>query len=134
MEKRTVPIQFKVTQSEKEEIQNVVDELKEKKYQETVNISELARQGIEKWIYIYRKLEEGNSLCFLPINKELIENKRAMLEIEDLLFKNENLCEHTKKVLSRVVSSLEWQVLAELDKKYPNHKGLFDLSSLETDL
>lgn len=129
MEKRDQLIQFKVTKTEKETIQNVVEDLKAKGYQEKINASELARQGIEKWMAMYRMIEYGNSICYLPISSDLLENKKALVEIEDLL-RSDNFSNHTLKILNRVVKSLEWEILAQLEKKYPNADSLYNLHDL----
>lgn len=122
-EKKDCLIQIKVTKTEKEKIQCVVNDLKKKGHQGNINISELARQGIENLIYIYEKIENGSSLCFMPESKEIIDNKKAMIELETLS-NDVNLSNYTRKVLAEMSDSIEFAVLNKLKEKYPNHIDL----------
>lgn len=133
MEKRTEIIQTRLTKSEKYKLNETVFELKEKGYQPNINSSDLVRQAIKKWIYIYEKIESGNALCFMPVSKEIIDNKRTMIELETLS-NDENLSNHTRKVLAEMSDRIEWEVLGQLKEKYPDYKGLFNMSSLEEDI
>lgn len=132
-EKRTNMMKIMVSDTEKQNIVDTVEKLKERGYQENITASELIRQSVNKWIAKYNKLEEGNILCYLPVDKEIRKNKIAMVEIENLL-ENEEISQETKRVLFVVANALEWQVLTQLNEKYPNNRGLFNLSSLDTDI
>lgn len=132
-EKKVDYIKVMMTSTEKQEILDMVSQLKEKGYQPNINSSDFVRQAIKKWIYIYEKIESGNALCFMPVSKEVIDNKRAMIELEELS-NDEKLSNHTRKVLAEMSDRIEWEVLGQLKEKYPNHRGLFNMSSLEQDI
>lgn len=132
-EKRTNMIKVMMTDKEKEGVVNTVSQLKEKGYQPNINVSDLMRQSVKKWISIFEKIEEGNSLCFIPVSKEILDNKKAMLELEKLA-KDESLSNHTRKVLYEMSESFEWEVLKQLKEKYPDYNGFFNISSLEEDI
>lgn len=132
-EKKVDYIKVMMSSSEKQEILDMVSKLKEKGYQPNINSSDFVRQAIKKWIYIYEKIQSGNALCFMPISKEIIDNKKAMIELE-ALSNDVNLSNHTRKVLSEMSDRIEWEVLSQLKEKYPNHRGLFNISSLEKDI
>lgn len=112
-----------MSSSEKQEILDMVSKLKEKGYQPNINSSDFVRQAIKKWIYIYEKIQSGNALCFMPISKEIIDNKKAMIELE-ALSNDVNLSNHTRKVLSEMSDRIEFAVLNQLKEKYPNHTDL----------
>ena len=133
MEKRDQLIQFKVTKTEKETIQNVVEDLKAKGYQPNINASDLVRQSVKRWISIYKKLEDGNALHFIPVSKEIIDNKITMIELEDLS-KDEKISPHTRKILHELAESMEFHVYSQLREKYPNYDGFYNMSSVEEDI
>lgn len=126
MEKRDCLIQFKVTKREKDMIQVTSDDL-------NLSASDFIRQSVGQAIGINKKKEEGNSMCFIPVSKEIIDNKRAMLELEDLS-KDENISLHTRKILYEMAECMEWKVLFQLKEKYPDYNGLFNMSSLNEDI
>ncbi len=132
-EKRTNMMKIMVSDTEKQNITDTVKNLKEKGYQENITASDLIRQSVNKWISQYNRIEEGNVICYLPVSEEIRKNKVAMVEIENLM-DSEELSQETKQVLSRVVDALEWQVLTQLTLKYPNNRGMFNLSSLDKDI
>lgn len=132
-EKRNNMMKIMVSDTEKKNIVDTVEKLKDKGYQETITASELIRQSVNKWIAQYNRIEEGNVICYLPVSEEIRKNKVAMVEIENLM-DSEELSQETKQVLSRVVDALEWQVLTQLTLKYPNNRGMFNLSSLDKDI
>ena len=132
-EKRNNMMKIMVSDTEKKNIVDTVDSLKAKGNHETITASELIRQSVNKWIAQYNRIEEGNVICYLPVSEEIRKNKVAMVEIENLM-DSEELSQETKHVLSRVVDALEWQVLTQLTLKYPNNRGMFNLSSLDKDI
>ena len=132
-EKRNNMMKIMVSDTEKKNIVDTVDSLKAKGNHETITASELIRQSVNKWIAQYNRIEEGNVICYLPVSEEIRKNKVAMVEIENLM-DSEELSQETKQVLSRVVDALEWQVLTQLTLKYPNNRGMFNLSSLDKDI
>ena len=132
-EKRNNMMKIMVSDTEKKNIVDTVEKLKDKGYQETITASELIRQSVNKWIAQYNRIEEGNVICYLPVSEEIRKNKVAMVEIENLM-DSEELSQETKQVLSRVVDALEWQVLTQLTLKYPNNRGMLNLSSLDKDI
>lgn len=132
-EKRNNMMKIMVSDTEKQNIVDTVENLKAKGYQETITASELIRQSVNKWIAQYNRIEEGNVICYLPVSEEIRKNKVAMVEIENLM-NSEELSKETKQVLLRVADALEWHVLTQLTLKYPNNRGMFNLSSLDTDI
>lgn len=132
-EKRTNMVKIMMSDSEKENVTEIVNELKEKGYQKNITSSDLIRQSIDKWISMYRKIEQGNSICYLPISDEFTVNQEVLVDINKLV-KSENLSEQTLKVLGRVVQSLEWEALIQLQNKYPNRDELYDLYHSDIDV
>lgn len=131
--KRTNMIKVMMTDKEKEKVLNKVEELKSEENAKKINVSDLIRACIKNWIAAQEKIKDGNSMCFIPVSKEIIDNKRAMLELEDLS-KDENISLHTRKILHEIAESMEWQVLFQLKEKYPDYNGFFNMSSLEEDI
>ena len=132
-EKRNNMMKIMVSDTEKQTIVDTVESLKQSGYQENITASELIRQSVNKWILQYNTIKEGNVICYLPVSEEIRKNKIAMVEIENLI-DSEEISHETKYVLSRVVDALEWQVLKQLSEKYPNNRGMFNLSSLDKDI
>lgn len=124
-DKRTELIQIRVTKSENDELNKTVLELKEKGYQPNINASVLVRHAVKMWISIDKKLEEGNALHFIPISKEIIDNKRTILELEELS-KDEKLSDNTRKILAAMSDGMEWEVLSQLKVKYSENNGFFE--------
>ena len=132
-EKRTNMMKVMMTDKEKEKVLNKVEELKSEENAKKINASDLIRACIKNWISAQEKIKDGNSMCFIPVSKEIIDNKRAMLELEDLS-KDENISLHTRKILHEMAESMEWKVLFQLKEKYPDYNGFFNMSSLEEDI
>ena len=132
-EKRTNMMKVMMTDKEKEKVLNKVEELKSEENAKKINASDLIRACIKNWIAVQEKIKDSNSMCFIPVSKEIIDNKRAMLELEDLS-KDENISLHTRKILHEIAESMEWQVLFQLKEKYPDYNGFFNMSSLEEDI
>ena len=119
-EKRNNMMKIMVSDTEKKDILDTMDSLKVKGNQEIKTVSELIRQSINEWISKYNRIEDGNVICYLPIDEEIRKNKIALIEIEDLLYKND-LQDQTKQILSSVIETLDRQVLNQLNIKY-SHK------------
>ncbi len=132
-EKRTNMVKVMMTDKEKEIVLSKVEELRSEENLKKINSSDLIRSCIKNWISVQDKIKEGNSMCFVPVSKEIIDNKRAMIELDDLS-KDESISLHTRKILHEMSECMEWKVFFQLKEKYPEYKGFFNMSSLEEDI
>lgn len=132
-EKRTNMMKIMMTDKEKEAVLNKVKELQSKNETKKMNASDVIRACIEKWFTVHEKLKEGFLMCFMPVSKEIIDNKRAMIELGDLS-KDENISPHTRKILREMSEAMEFQVFSQLKEKYPNYNGFYNMSSVEEDI
>lgn len=132
-EKRINVMKIMMTDTEKDTVLNKVKELKAKGEDKKINASDVIRACIEKWFKVQEKIKEGYSMCFVPVSKEIIDNKRAMIELGDLS-KDEKISPHTRKILHEMAESMEFHVYSQLREKYPNYDGLYNMSSVEDDV
>lgn len=126
MEKRDCLIQFKLTKAEKSTMQSFVENL-------NVSTSDFIRQSVGETIGIKKKIEEGNLQCFIPMPQDIKDIKKVMIEFEELLT-NQELSEHSKRILRTMSDYFELEAFLKLKKKYPNYNGFFNLSSLDEDI
>ena len=89
---------------------------------------EQVRIAIKRFIEIRERLDTGDSIAWLP-HIEVDQCKKTLTELDEILsMKNDlKMSDTTVKVLNTVIDSLEWKLLIELHKKFPDSPTAFEL-------
>ena len=89
---------------------------------------EQVRIAIKRFIEISERLDTGDSIAWLP-HIEVDQCKKTLTELDEILsMKNDlKMSDTTVKVLNTVIDSLEWKLLIELHKKFPDSPTEFEL-------
>ncbi len=88
--------------------------------------SSILRLAIKRFVDLSDKVMQGKVLTTLPKLDEIRDYQKVLSELELVA---DSSSEETKLILSAVIDALEFKILDELRKKYPEYKGFFNIKS-----
>ena len=89
---------------------------------------EQIRIAIKRFVQISERLQQGESMCWIPC-LDIKGYKKVLTDLDELLEVSDDieLSDETKIIINTIIDSVEWALLSELEKKYPDEEGFFPL-------
>lgn len=89
---------------------------------------EQIRIAIKRFVQISERLQQGESMCWIPC-LDIKGYKKVLTDLDELLEVSDDieLSDETKIIINTIIDSVEWALLSELEKKYPDQEGFFPL-------
>lgn len=121
MERKDFPISTRIDDNLNERLERVMSRTGKTR-------GEQVRIAIKRFIQTSEKLEAGESIAWLP-HFEVDQCKRTLTELDEILSMKDDLkiSDSTVRVINTIIDSLEWELLGELKKKFPDEEGFFEL-------
>lgn len=121
MERKDFPISTRIDDKLNEKLERVIARTGKTR-------GEQVRIAIKRFIQTSEKLEAGESMAWLP-HIEVDQCKRTLTELDEILSMKDDLkmSDSTVAIINTIIDSLEWKLLSELKKKFPDEDGFFDL-------
>ena len=121
MTKKDYPISTRIDEHLNKRLESIIERTGKTK-------GEQVRVAIKRFVEISERLGTGESINWIP-KLELEACRKTLTELDEILdMANDlKLSESTVKVINSVIDTLEWSLLSELKKKYPNQNGFFNI-------
>jgi len=121
MTKKDYPISTRIDEHLNKRLESIIERTGKTK-------GEQVRVAVKRFVEISERLETGESINWIP-KLELEAYRKTLTELDEILdMANDlKLSESTVKVINSVIDTLEWSLLSELKKKYPNQNGFFNI-------
>ena len=121
MTKKDYPISTRIDEHLNKRLESIIERTGKTK-------GEQVRVAVKRFVEISERLETGESINWIP-KLELEAYRKTLTEFDEILdMANDlKLSESTVKVINSVIDTLEWSLLSELKKKYPNQNGFFNI-------
>lgn len=121
MERKDFPVSTRIDEGLNKRLESIMKSTGKTK-------GEQVRIAIKRFIEISERLDTGDSIAWLP-HIEVDKCKRTLTELDEILsMKNDlKMSDATVKVINTVIDSLEWKLLTELHKKFPDSPTAFEL-------
>jgi len=121
MTKKDYPISTRIDEHLHKRLESIIERTGKTK-------GEQVRVAVKRFVEISERLETGESINWIP-KLELEAYRKTLTELDEILdMANDlKLSESTVKVINSVIDTLEWSLLSELKKKYPNQNGFFNI-------
>jgi len=121
MTKKDYPISTRIDEHLNKRLESIIERTGKTK-------GEQVRVAVKRFVEISERLETGESINWIP-KLELEAYRKTLTELDEVLdMANDlKLSESTIKVINSVIDTLEWSLLSELKKKYPNQNGFFNI-------
>ena len=121
MTKKDYPISTRIDEHLNKRLESIIERTGKTK-------GEQVRVAVKRFVEISERLETGESINWIP-KLELEAYRKTLTELDEVLdMANDlKLSESTVKVINSVIDTLEWSLLSELKKKYPNQNGFFNI-------
>lgn len=121
MERKDYPISTRIDEHLNKRLESIIERTGKTK-------GEQVRVAVKRFVEISERLETGESINWIP-KLELEAYRKTLTELDEILdMANDlKLSESTVKVINSVIDTLEWSLLSELKKKYPNQNGFFNI-------
>lgn len=121
MTKKDYPISTRIDEHLNKRLESIIERTGKTK-------GEQVRVAVKRFVEISERLETGESINWIP-KLELEAYRKTLTELDEILdMANDlRLSESTIKVINSVIDTLEWSLLSELKKKYPNQNGFFNI-------
>lgn len=89
---------------------------------------EQIRIAIKRFVQISERLQQGESMCWIPC-LDIKGYKKVLTDLDELLEVSDDieLSDETKIIINTIIDSVEWALLSELEKKYLDQEGFFPL-------
>ena len=121
MTKKDYPISTRIDEHLNKRLESIIERTGKTK-------GEQVRVAVKRFVEISERLETGESINWIP-KLELEAYRKTLTELDEILdMANDlKLSESTVKVINSVIDTLEWSLLNELKKKFPDENGFFNL-------
>lgn len=121
MERKDFPISTRIDEDLNKKLERIISRTGKTR-------GEQVRIAIKRFIQTSERLNAGESMAWLP-NIEVEQCKRTLTELDEILSMKDDLkmSDSTKMIINTIIDSLEWKLLSELKKKFPDEDGFFDL-------
>ena len=121
MERKDFPISTRIDEDLNKKLEKIISRTGKTR-------GEQVRIAIKRFIQTSERLNAGESMAWLP-NIEVDQCKRTLTELDEILSMKDDLkmSDSTKMIINTIINSLEWKLLSELKKKFPDEDGFFNL-------
>lgn len=121
MERKDFPISTRIDENLNEKLEKVISRTGKTK-------GEQVRIAIKRFIQVNERIRGGESMAWLP-HIEVDQCKKTLTELDEILSMKDDLkmSDSTAMIINTVIDSLEWKLLNELKKKFPDEDGFFNL-------
>jgi len=121
MERKDFPISTRIDENLNEKLEAIISRTGKTR-------GEQVRIAIKRFIQINERIREGESMTWLP-HLEVEQYKRTLTELDEILSMKDDLkmSDSTVMIINSIIDSLEWSLLNELKKKFPDENGFFNL-------
>lgn len=121
MERKDFPISTRIDEDLNKKLERIISRTGKTR-------GEQVRIAIKRFIQTSERLNAGESMAWLP-NIEVEQCKRTLTELDEILSMKDDLkmSDSTKMIINTIIDSLEWKLLSELKKKFPDEDGFFNL-------
>ena len=121
MERKDFPISTRIDEDLNKKLEKIISRTGKTR-------GEQVRIAIKRFIQTSERLNAGESMAWLP-NIEVDQCKRTLTELDEILSMKDDLkmSDSTKMIINTIIDSLEWKLLSELKKKFPDEDGFFNL-------
>lgn len=121
LEKKDFPISTRIDENLNEKLEDIISSTGKTK-------GEQVRVAIKRFIQTSERLRKGESMTWLPAI-EIDKCKKTLTELDEILSMKDDLkmSDSTVMILNSIIDSLEWSLLNELKKKFPDEDGFFNL-------
>lgn len=121
MERKDFPVSTRIDEGLNDKLEEIISRTGKTK-------GEQVRIAIKRFVQINDKLIDGESMTWLP-NLEVEQCKRVLAELDEILIMKDDLkmSDSTVMIINTIIDSLEWKLLSELKKKFPDEEGFFNL-------
>lgn len=121
MERKDFPISTRIDEDLNKKLERIISRTGKTR-------GEQVRIAIKRFIQTSERLNAGESMTWLP-NIEVDQCKRTLTELDEILSMKDDLkmSDSTKMIINTIIDSLEWKLLSELKKKFPDEDGFFNL-------
>lgn len=121
MERKDFPISTRIDEDLNKKLERIISRTGKTR-------GEQVRIAIKRFIQTSERLNAGESMAWLP-NIEVDQCKRTLTELDEILSMKDDLkmSDSTKMIINTIIDSLEWKLLSELKKKFPDEDGFFNL-------
>lgn len=121
MKRKDVPVSTRIDEILNEKLEDIIVQTGKTK-------GEQVRIAIKRFIQVNDRLREGESIAWLP-HIEVEQCKKTLTELDEILSMKDDLkmSDSTVRVINAIIDSLEWKLLSELKKKFPDENRFFRL-------
>lgn len=121
MDRKDVPVSTRIDENLNEKLEDMIVRTGKTK-------GEQVRIAIKRFVQINDRLRDGESMTWLP-HIEVEQCKKTLTELDEILSMKDDLkmSDSTVMIINTIIDSLEWKLLSELKKKFPEEDGFFNL-------
>lgn len=121
MERKDFPISTRIDENLNEKLEDIISRTGKTR-------GEQVRIAIKRFIQTSERLRAGESMAWIPAI-EMEQCKRTLTELDEILSMKDDLkiSDSTVMIINSIIDSLEWSLLNELKKKFPDENGFYNL-------